>query len=606
MRILQAGGTAAPKLAAYHEASLLAHILAWSKASPDRKWSEIEQALLPQGVCFRDLIWIPKHTRNLEISQNFIISSNLKFWDKIRHGNGIAPHASPIHPVSGFVPYWILIQQIGWYIAEFSSPALAIVFLCVSCVYLLQKRKKGTLPPGPKALPVIGNLHQLDTKDMVTSLKKLSEIYGPVFTIYLGPSPSVVLYGYKVVKEALVEQGDIFSGRGDVPVLHDFTKGNGIAFSNGEKWKNLRRFALSTLRNFGMGKKSIEARIQEEAQYLTEEFRRTKGALFDPTLFISRAVSNVICSVVFGDRFDYEDKRFLTLLSLINDNFQLMSSAWGTFYNIFPGVMRHLPGRHNQIFKNFNKLKDFVLEMMKSHQETFQPNCPRDFIDCFLAKMQKEKDNPLSDFNTETLVMTTHNLFFGGTETVSTTLRYGFLILMKYPDIAEKVHKEIDQVIGRNQRPTVEDRSRMPYTDAVIHEIQRFTSIIPLNLPHSITQDTNFRGFMLPKGTNIIPVLSSVHNDPTKFKDPAKFDPHNFLDENNKFQSNEAFMPFSSGKRICLGESLARMELFIFFTTILQNFTFLPTQDPDQIDLNPSISGLGNVPPSYQFYAILH
>uniref|UniRef100_A0A8C5QS16 Cytochrome P450 n=1 Tax=Leptobrachium leishanense TaxID=445787 RepID=A0A8C5QS16_9ANUR len=429
----------------------------------------------------------------------------------------------------------------------------------------------------------------------------LSKKYGPVFTIYLGPRPNVVLYGYKAVREALVENADAFSGRGDFPAVQRFTRGNGIAFSNGDKWKVLRRFALATLRNFGMGKRSIEERIQEEAHFLLKEFKNTNQAPFDPTFFLSQAVSNVICSIVFGNRFDYTDEKFLTLLGLINDNFKLVSSGWGSFYNIFPGVMKHLPGPHNRIFQNFERMEVFVQEILKAHQETLQPDCPRDLIDCFLIRMQKEKEDPMSKFNAETLVMTTLNLFFGGTETVSTTLRYGTLILMKYPDVAEKVHQEIDKVVGRNRCPAIEDRSRMPYTDAVIHEIQRFTNIIPLSLPHSVIEDTRFRGFLLPKGTDVIPVLTSVHMDPEKFKEPESFNPQNFLDENNRFKSNSAFMPFSAGKRICLGESLARMELFIFFTTILQNYTFHPTEDPDLIDLTPSISGVGNVPPQYQF-----
>ncbi|XP_075115119.1 cytochrome P450 2F2-like [Leptodactylus fuscus] len=353
-----------------------------------------------------------------------------------------------------------------------------------------------------------------------------------------------------------------------------------------------------------MGKRSVEERIQEEAQFTLEEFRNTKEKHFDPTFFLSRAVSNVICSIVFGHRFEYEDKRFLSLLQLINDNFQVLSSGWGKFYNIFPGIMNHLPGPHNRIFKNFKKMKSFVLEIVKDHEKTFQPECPRDFIDCFLIKMQKEEGNPMSSFNMDTLVMTTLNLFFGGTETVSTTLRYGILILMKYPHITDKVHQEIDKVIGRNRCPTVEDRSQMPYTDAVIHEMQRFTSIIPLSLPHCVTRDTMFRGYHLPKGTNVIPVLNSVHNDHEKFKKPEEFNPENFLDENNRFQNNEAFMPFSAGKRICLGEGLARMEIFLFFTTFLQNFSFKPSVPPDEIDLTPSISGVGNVPPTYQLRAV--
>ncbi|XP_073405328.1 cytochrome P450 2F3-like [Dendrobates tinctorius] len=491
----------------------------------------------------------------------------------------------------------------GWERIEFQSMTIVLSILCFFFLILL-KKKKGKLPPGPKALPLLGNLHQLDTKNLIKSLKELNHKYGPVFTIYLGPRPNVVLYGYKAVREALVEQADDFSGRGEFPAFHRFTQGNGIAFSNGEKWKLLRRFTLVTLRNFGMGKRSIEERIQEEAQFMLEEFRSTKQKAFDPTFFLSRAVSNVICSIVFGNRMEHEDKRFLSLLQLINENFQIISSGWGTFYNIFPGIMNHLPGHHHRIFKNLEKLKDFVLQNVIDHQKTFQPDCPRDFIDCFLIKMQKENGNPTSSFNMKTLLMTTLNLFFGGTETVSTTLRYGILILMKYPDITEKVHQEIDKVIGRNRCPTVEDRSKMPYTDAVIHEIQRFASIIPLSLPHCVIRDTEFRGYYMPKGTNVIPVLTSVHNDPEKFKEPQMFNPENFLDEKNQFRNNEAFMPFSSGKRICLGEGLARMEIFIFFTTFLQNLTFKPMVHPDEIDLTPSLSGVGNVPPIYQLRAV--
>ncbi|KAL8220008.1 UNVERIFIED_CONTAM: Cytochrome P450 2F2, partial [Gekko kuhli] len=373
----------------------------------------------------------------------------------------------------------------------------------------------------------------------------LSQRYGPVYTIHLGSLPCVVLCGYQAVKEALVDQADDFSDRGDFPVFYRFTQGNGIAFSNGDKWKVLRRFALQTLKNFGMGRSSIEERIQEEAQCLVREFRKTAGAPFNPINLVCRAVSNVICAVVFGSRFDYEDADFLTLLDHFNENFKIMSSFWGELYNIFPRLMDLLPGPHQQIFRNFEKLRQFIAERVRRHQESIDPSDPRDFIDCFLIRMEQEKQDPLSHFHTETLVMTTHNLFFGGTETTSTTLRYSFLILMKYPDVAAQVHREIDQVIGRERAPRLADRKLMPYTDAVIYEIQRFITILPMGLPRAVTRDTPFRDFLLPKGTNVIPLLSSVHCDPSQFKDPDSFNPANFLDDNNTFKSSDAFMPFA-------------------------------------------------------------
>uniref|UniRef100_A0A6J0T2B0 Cytochrome P450 2F3-like n=1 Tax=Pogona vitticeps TaxID=103695 RepID=A0A6J0T2B0_9SAUR len=480
---------------------------------------------------------------------------------------------------------------------------LALIFLACLILYLNGKgrRHKGRLPPGPTPLPLLGNLLQLDPKEMHRSLEKLSKQYGPVYTIHLGSLPCVVLCGYQAVKEALVDQADDFSDRGEFPVFYRFTQGNGIAFSNGEKWKILRRFALQTLKNFGMGKSSIEARIQEEAQCLVKEFQNTGGAPFNPLDLVCRAVSNVICAVVFGRRFDYEDNDFLTLLNHLNENFKIMSSKWGELYNIFPRLMDFLPGPHHRIFRNFEDLRKFIAERIRSHQKDLDPAAPRDFIDCFLIRMEQEKQDPLSYFHMDTLIMTTHNLFFGGTETTSTTLRYSFLILMKYPEVAAKVHEEIDRVIGPNRAPCLADRKNMPYTDAVLYEIQRFISMLPMGLPRAVTRDTPFRDFLLPKGTNVIPLLSSVHYDPTQFKDPTSFNPDNFLDENRSFKSNDAFMPFAPGKRICLGAGLARMEIFLFLTTVLQHFSLQPLVTPAEIDLTPQCTGLGNLPRPFQF-----
>nr|XP_042703125.1 cytochrome P450 2A4-like [Chrysemys picta bellii] len=168
-------------------------------------------------------------------------------------------------------------------------------------------------------------------------------------------------------------------------------------------------------------------------------------------------------------------------------------------YEMFSGTMRYLPGPQRAAFKQLEGLEKFMERKVKANQETLDPNSPRDFIDCFLVKMQQEKENPSSEFFLKNIVLTALNVFFAGTETVSTTLRYGFLILLKYPEIEEKIHEEIDRVIGRNRAPSMEDRSQMPYTDAVIHEFQRFCDVIPMGLARRVTRDTQFRGYTIPK-----------------------------------------------------------------------------------------------------------
>ncbi|XP_032179964.1 cytochrome P450 2F2-like isoform X1 [Mustela erminea] len=486
---------------------------------------------------------------------------------------------------------------------------------------------RGSLPPGPTPLPLLGNLLQLEPGRLDRALMELSGRWGPVFTVRLGPRPAVVLCGYSALRDALVLQADAFSGRGAMAVFQHFTRGNGILFSNGPRWWTLRNFALGALKEFGLGTRTIEERILEEAACLLGKFQATIGAPFNPRRLLDNAVSNVICSVVFGNRYGYEDPEFLTLLDLFHDNFRIMSSRWGEMYNIFPSLLEWLPGPHHRIFRNFTKLRVFISEQIKQHQQTRQPGEPRDFIDCFLDQMSKEQEDPESHFQEETLVMTTHNLFFGGTETTSTTLRYGLLILLKYPEVAAKVQAELDAVVGRTRTPRLEDREHLPYTNAVLHEIQRFISVLPLGLPRALTRDTHLRGYFLPKGTFVIPVLKSSHQDPTQFKDPECFNPTNFLDDKGKFQSKDAFMPFapglgqegrgqgwaglggvwfppcipmSSGKRMCLGAGLALSEIFLFFTAILQRFCLLPVGSRTDINLTPQCTGLGNIPPAFQ------
>ncbi|NXW32822.1 CP2CK protein, partial [Phaetusa simplex] len=491
---------------------------------------------------------------------------------------------------------------------ELLGAATVVLLVCIACLLSITawrgRSGKGKMPPGPAPLPILGNLLQVKPKDLAKTLQKLSEEYGPVFTVHLGSDPVVVLHGHDVVKEALVDRADEFAARGRMPIGDRANDGLGIIFSNNQEWLQVRRFALSTLRNFGMGKRSIEERIQEESEHLLEEINKTKGTPFDPTYMLSCAVSNVICSIVFGRRYDYKDKKFLALMNNMDNIFKMMNSYWGQLYQMFSNVLDYLPGPHNKIFTEFDALKAFVAEEVKIHQASLDPSSPQDFIDCFLTKMQEEKEHPNSSFHMKNLITSTFDLFIAGTETTSTTVRYGLLLLLKYPKIQEKVQEEIDRVVGRSRKPCVADRTQMPYTDAVVHEIQRFISLVPLSVPRTVTKDLCFREYVIPKGTTIFPVLSSVLHDSKEFPNPNEFNPGHFLNENGTFRKSEFFMPFSAGKRICPGESLARMEIFLLVAIILQNFTLKPVVDPQELSITPTLSGTSNVPPAYQLCAV--
>ncbi|XP_068927480.1 cytochrome P450 2C23-like [Petaurus breviceps papuanus] len=487
-----------------------------------------------------------------------------------------------------------------------TTPALlaCVVFLILSL--WSQRFKSGKLPPGPTPLPFIGNILQLNFKNITVSFSQLAEKFGPIYTVYIGTQRVVVLYGHKIMKEALIDQGDVFMERGDVPIFEDLARGQGIVFSHGERWKQIRRFSLMTLRNFGMGKRSIEERVQDEAQCLMEELRKTKGQPTDPTFILGCAPCNVICSILFRDRFKYNDEKFLYLMNLLNENFELFNKPWTQFYNFLPAFRVYLPGKHKRTLQILEEIKSFILERVKEHQKLLDSNNPQDYIDCYLCKMQQEKDNPQSEFDLENLIMTASDLFTAGTETTSSTLRYGLLLILKHPEVQAKIHEEIDRVIGHNRVPSIKDKQDMPYMDAVVHEVQRFVNLIPLNLPHAVTRDTHFQQYILPKGTTIFPLLSPVLSDSKEFSNPDQFDPRHFLDKNGKFRKSDHFVPFSIGKRACVGEGLARMELFLFLTTILQNFTLKPVGDPNEISLKTNQIGFTNVAPKYQLRFVPH
>ncbi|KAM5165072.1 cytochrome P450 2C5-like [Mantella aurantiaca] len=477
-----------------------------------------------------------------------------------------------------------------------------IVILFLANVYNKQKQQKSkNLPPGPRPIPLIGSIHLIDLKRPHESFIELSKQYGPVYTIQLGISKMVILCGYDAVKEALVNQGDDFVDRPKMPLFNKINKGHGIVISNGENWKAMRRFAISTLRDYGMGKKGIEDKITEEAECLVQTFRTYEGKPFDNRIILNAAVANIIVSMLLNRRFEYDDPTLLKLMNHFNENVRLLGTTMARLYDMFPKLIDPLPGTHKTIIANFKQVYDFMRHTFTKQRKDLDVNHQTNIVDAFLIKQQEDKPESKLYYHDENLTALVVQLFGAGMETTATTLRWSLLIMIKYPEIQRKVQKEIEKIISTAQ-PKAEHRKQMPYTDAVVCEVQRFGDIVPGNIPHATTRDITFRGYLIPKGTTIIPLLSSILKDKAYFAKPDEFYPEHFLDADGNFKKNDAFIPFSAGKRSCAGESLAKMELFIFFTTLLQNFTF---QAPPGtvVDLTPTL-GSTNAPLPHKICAI--
>ncbi|XP_077345202.1 cytochrome P450 2K4-like [Lithobates pipiens] len=476
-----------------------------------------------------------------------------------------------------------------------------VVILFLAYVYNKRQDKYKNFPPGPKPWPIIGNMLSVDMKKPHKTFIELSKTYGPVIGVQMGMQKMVALCGYDAVKDALINHAEEFSDRPRAPILNKMQRENGLVFTNGETWKVMRRFALSTLRDYGMGKRTIEDKISEEAEFLVQTIKSHGGKPFNNQTIINAAVANIIVCILLSRRFEYEDPTIQKLMRLVNENVRLLGSPTVRLYNSFPFLVGFLPGGHKKMDENRLQIQNFIRATFTEQRKELDVNDQRNLVDTFLAKQQEGKPESTQYFHDDNLTALVANLFAAGMETTSTTLRWGLLVMMKYPNIQNKVQEEIEKVIGTAQ-PRLEHRKQMPYTDAVVHEILRYGDIAPGSVPHATSQDVTFRGYFIPKGTTVIPVLSSVLREKSYFEKPYEFYPEHFLDSKGNFKKVDAFIPFSVGKRSCAGETLAKMELFLFFTTLLQHFTF---QAPPgaELDLTPAL-GATNSPLPYEICAI--
>ncbi|XP_077442944.1 cytochrome P450 2K1-like [Stigmatopora argus] len=476
--------------------------------------------------------------------------------------------------------------------AGLGSSLLVLLLLLLLAVYSASGRsdpRSSTEPPGPRPLPLLGNLLQLNLGAPHRTLLEMSKKYGPVFTFYMGPKKVVVLAGYRTVKEALVQHAEEFGEREPLNTIKEAKLEHGVVWNNGDSWREMRRFALSNLRDFGMGKKACEDKIVEESRHLLEVFGEFQGQAFDNQQAVNYAVSNIICSLVFGSRFRYDDPAFTAMVGRTSRAIQIVNGPSLQLYNMFPRLGKWISSAREELARLGAANRKQATELIRALKETLDPQSSRGLVDAFLIRQkQLEESGDVGHFNEPNLLMTVSNLFAAGTETTSTTLRWALLFMAKYPHIQEKVQEELTGVIGDRQVRT-EDRKNLPFVDAVIHETQRLADIIPMSLPHRTSRDVTFRGFFIQKWTTVYPLLTSVHRDESQWEKPASFHPQHFLDGDGKFVKPDAFMPFSAGRRVCLGESLTRMELFIFFVTLLQHFCFRPPAgvSEDELDLTP-------------------
>ncbi|BFZ10074.1 hypothetical protein BsWGS_13113 [Bradybaena similaris] len=473
-----------------------------------------------------------------------------------------------------------------------SGIGLSTLLLClvVKLVMMLVEARKThphPLPPSPgMALPILGHLYMLEANPR-RQFARWGQRYGPLISLYLGNRLAVVLFGFDTIKEAFVKHADAFSDRPKTFVMQALGKDKGFVTS-GSSWRTQRKLTIAILQELGLGTTVMEEKVQEEISRFLDNVDTYQGAPFHPRPLTMQSVSNIISALVFGRGFRHDDQEMARCVSLFGDQLSLLE---GTVILNFLPILRILPGDLFGFQKTLRiaaQIEDGLikkqLELRKKDMENADIKDVSDFLTGYIREIRAHKaaDVKTSSINEENLVAVVANLYAAGTETTSTTLCWALLYLLHHPEVAERCFQEIVDHVGLDRRPTYKDRQQLKYVEATVMEVQRISSITPFSLHHTASRDIVFRGYLIPKDTIIMPSLDSILLSPEIWGDPHSFRPSRFLDDTSQsLIKREEFVPFCIGRRSCLGEALAKMELFLFLSSMIQKYHFrLPEGSP--------------------------
>ncbi|GMR47856.1 hypothetical protein PMAYCL1PPCAC_18051, partial [Pristionchus mayeri] len=470
----------------------------------------------------------------------------------------------------------------------FFISAIVYVFL-----YYQHVRK---YPKGPLPLPLIGNLYHLNPDGLHEYLHETGKEYGHCFTLFL-PRPVVVFTDFTTIREALVTQGENFAGRSHLPPETYLQKiaQTGVLISDGDVWREQRRTSLRIMRELGLGKNLMEAQVNRSIDEMIDQLKGTNDGVnpFDMNTPIQLCVGNIINETLFGFHFKYSDTtRFQFFLDCVNKHLQnIRDNFWVMIIQAWPW-MRHLhilgEKGYKEPVRNISKYQSFIEEEVNGIVKTYDSDHePTNFVQSYLSEMKKNKELDIT--NLYAIVV---DFWLAGMETTSTTLRWALLFLMKYPHVQDKMRSELISVVGRERRIEMADKPNLPYFNAAIAEIQRAANMIPFLGFHRCTEDSMIGNHFIPKDTLTMPQIYSGLKDDEIFEKPAEFLPERFLEKDGKTANKkqlERLIAFGLGKRQCVGEGLARMELFLVLGTLLLNYRFEPTES---IDMRPLLSAV--------------
>ena len=401
-------------------------------------------------------------------------------------------------------------------------PITLLCLLITVLVFRSSKSKYRNLKSPGISLPIIGHSYKLFSNDGIKDPTKT------IWEIYKKYNRNGILYMNTFSIDS-VWVGDletlkyIFSHTSSIPRLNKNLVNlglgprkisgyemTGVLLSAGDIWHQQRRFTLRTLRDFGFGKQGMEGMIKEEVSQFKQYIESNINEPMDFHQNLMLPILNALWKITVGERFDYDNARLLDINHRLSETFKIFGDPAQMIIAAYPWLLKIYPSllRYDYILETVPYIIDLVEENIQKHKESLDKNAPRDFIDMMLIEIENTSDTKSSFYGQlglDNLKVTLFDLFVAGSETTSTTLTWAALYMVRYPEVQKKVQEELDNVVGVNRSPSMTDKPNLPYTEAVLMEIQRHANIVPLGVPHISTKDIKVKDQIIPMNTVISP-----------------------------------------------------------------------------------------------------
>ncbi|KAL8038176.1 hypothetical protein ABFX02_11G087400 [Erythranthe guttata] len=471
--------------------------------------------------------------------------------------------------------------------ASFSHFLIPIFPLALFLIFLYKWQScnnhhaKKRLPPSPKKLPVIGNLHQVGPSPH-RSLQSLSTKHGPLMLLRFGRVPVLVVSSADAAREIMKNQDTIFSNRPKLTIPNKIFYGSkDVVFAPyGDYWRKMRGICVNQL----MSPKRVQSfrSVREQETCLMVE---NIGRLSDSNSVVNLSdtlallANDVLCRVALGRKYSNSDKGKEFKNMLTEEVEMLGTFCVGDYIPWLAWIDRvsGLNGRVEKLAKWFDRFLESVLE---EHRCIDVGGTSKDFVDILLEIQQENEKDGSSTIGDDAIKAILLNMFADGTDTTYSVMEWTMAELLKHPNTMAKLQKEVREAAGNKEEITEDDLEKLHYLKAVFKESLRLHVPVPLLVTRESTQDAKVMGYDVTAGTQVIVNAWSIGRDPLLWKNPEDFNPERFLDNNIDFRGMHfELIPFGAGRRGCPGIAYATVLNELAIAKLVHKFNFdLPDQ----------------------------